>query len=328
MGYEWQPIFRMVPDDGPEQVIVLRSSLTDVGGPGRIRLAYRPVFTRAEDVNRRLAFQRFGFRAAVGIAAEVATMADQAALATILSRLHSDQWRIYLSLDGGVVEREVELASNSGPDAIAGKVSVGASFELGLEAIDLIDTIPAMMTDPGGGVELVQNGSFDHWTAATNAQAWAESATGGTINQDAAQQRTGLACMRMDRTGAGTILVDQDGLVLGLSAARLARLQVAVKGSASSAAILKVQLYNNTRALTLSSTGTWEQDVSGPYAIVAPLTTSYVLHELEFRVPTTFAKTDSYKVAVFRTDGTVGLSIYVDDLSIRYPVLGVGVATW
>jgi hypothetical protein len=54
----------------------------------------------------------------------------------------SPDWTVYLSMDGGVTERQVFLSRMDGPDALAGKTYIGGRFLLGLTTTEVFPEMP------------------------------------------------------------------------------------------------------------------------------------------------------------------------------------------
>lgn len=142
-GYDFWPMVRYSVDDNTPTTIDLRSDLTSVAGPIRIRgPQYVMQQIEREDVNRVDRRLRLGHRVSVGMDFEVHDdMLDHDYFADIL-----DAWnrgdKIELSLDGGATWRTVEITAYQGPTALSGKPRAGALFSLDFRCIELIDTVP------------------------------------------------------------------------------------------------------------------------------------------------------------------------------------------
>ena len=145
-GYEWKTQVRIVPQNGLEETIVFATAFSDAGGPVRVDLRYEEVIVEREDVNRVLRPLRLGFRVSPDFTFDIVTTVDQANLAKIANRLMSPDFNLFLSLDAGVVEREIEMTRAPSPDPLGGKTANGARFRLGTECIELIDEIPDIGT--------------------------------------------------------------------------------------------------------------------------------------------------------------------------------------
>lgn len=145
--YRWQPVFKFVPTDGIEEVLVVSECFSDTSG---FRLAdpdHMPEITQKVDVNRQGSQRAWGLRPRVKCTLEIVDTATQAYLALIINRLVANEvWTTYLSLDGGLTYRQVELKSYDGPKAIEGKTFAGAIYTLELQAVALLDQMPNLGT--------------------------------------------------------------------------------------------------------------------------------------------------------------------------------------
>src|SRR4029077_16298296 len=94
----------------------LADRLTDMGGHTRLTLRYPEDKIDRVDVNRSLRPVSFGVRPEVSIECQIFSMADQIFLAEIESALlQPTRYAVFLSLDGGVRERQVVLSAGSEP---------------------------------------------------------------------------------------------------------------------------------------------------------------------------------------------------------------------
>lgn len=145
--YGWKAVFKFVPTDGIEEVMDLSEVFTDTGRPSSIDASHVPDITARIDVNRRGNAKGWGFRPTAKLKFEIFSTELQAYLALIVNRLlANDIWTVYLSLDGGITYRQVELKSYDGPDPIQGKTFAGAKYSLEVQAVDLLDQTPALGT--------------------------------------------------------------------------------------------------------------------------------------------------------------------------------------
>lgn len=142
-GHELWPTVRLVPANGVEQRLDLRSVITDARGPTRTRLGYLPQIDRREDINRSLQHGQRGLRLDLRLQFDIITTADQEQLATMLNALLDPvNFAVYLSLNNGLTERRVVLRDWAGPDWLGGKTFAGARYELRLEAVELAGEAP------------------------------------------------------------------------------------------------------------------------------------------------------------------------------------------
>lgn len=325
-GYLWDPVVRITPKNGADIVYWFSDQLTDFGGHTRISVRYPEVKRDREDINRTLRPVMFGIRPEVDIECAIMTLADQAFLSNIESALLSPaDYDVYLSLDGGVTERAVVLNRMSQPAPIGGKTVVGAYFTLQVRCKDLISQKPAMMTDPGVGAELTENGNLDSWASSTNANAWTEVVSGAcTVTEETSDVHTaGGNAAILNRVDGGSLWMQEtlpQSLKLG------AWYHVSCYGKANSAAYsLRVGLRNNTKALDVTGDGkTWGGFTQ--YAINQTATTSYALAEAYVRASTSFGAADSYILFLYGVD--VGSIVKFDDVSVYGPILRPGYATW
>lgn len=146
MNYSWEPVFKFVPTDGPEEVASIRDLFTDLPGCKKVEAEHRAEQTARKDVNRLGANRKWGFRPMATLHFEIVDTNQQRYLALIASRLMSDVFTCYLSLDGGLTFRRVQLAANGykGPKALGGKTFIGADYELEVEGCDLLYEAPAL----------------------------------------------------------------------------------------------------------------------------------------------------------------------------------------
>jgi hypothetical protein len=147
MQFNWQPVMKFVPTDGVEEVMDLREVFTDTSGPGMIDANHLPEQTKRNDVNRRNTSVGWGFRPTCKFTIQLISTELHQYLALMVNRLmKSDVWACFLSLDGGLTFREVQLKSYSGPKPIGGKNFVGAEYVVDIEGVELLTQVPALQT--------------------------------------------------------------------------------------------------------------------------------------------------------------------------------------
>lgn len=144
--YKWKPVFKFVPTDGIEEVLdLIAVGLT----PTLIDASHEPDVNARIDVNRRGNAKGSGFRPRCKMKFEIVDTALVAYLLLAVNRLlATDIWTVYLSLDGGITYRQVEMAAKGfdGPKAIQGKTFAGATYTLDMQAVDLLDQVPNLGT--------------------------------------------------------------------------------------------------------------------------------------------------------------------------------------
>jgi hypothetical protein len=326
-GYVWDPVFRVVPANGIEEVYWLSDRLTDCGGSARIGIAWPEDQELRVDINRDLRAVVNGVRPEVTIDCTILSMDDQAFLAKIVSRLiRPRDFAVYLSLDGGCVERQVVLSKSMSIAPLAGKTVIGAAFSLPLRAKSLIDYYPEMMTDPGVGAELVQDGGVEQWESSSVAQAWAATA-GVTLEQETTVVAVGVSSAKFTRPDGGSPYVFQPKV--GSTAYRRGvwyRARAKVRGTAVMANAVRLRIFNQTKNVAVDSNGkTWS--VNGNLVVQASNASAFDQIDAYFRLP------DDYRygeliLSRFQGLWTGGESLYYDDISVYGPVLRPGVATW
>ena len=328
-GYRWDPVFRVVPRNGGETIYWLTDRLTDVGSHTKITLRYVESMNIREDINRSLRPVVNGLRPEVEIECLITTMEDQTFLKEIEDALLlPNHYNVFLSLDGGCVEREVVLANVSNAEPIRGKTVIGATFKLAVRCVDLIPRKPAMMVDPGVGREHVHNGRFDDWSSATQPVGWVVSLAGSnTWNRDTAVYRSSLASIRGDCVASASSFQLTAGTISNLNLGSRYSLSVSTRGTASDINGCRLILRNLKRGRDLNSDGVWAAGMGFNY-YADEVTTSWIDYVKFFKPDSSFHITDTYALYVFGNFMTNGTSIYYDDISLRGPVLRPGVATW
>lgn len=337
-GYRWDPVFRVVPRNGPERFYWLADLLTDARGPTSVGLRYVPDEDVRTDVNRALRAEVYGLRPEVEIGCQILSMADQSTLAEIESALMTPRaCDVFLSLDGGVVYRRVVRGTSADPAPLAGKTFIGAAFRLGVRAVDLIDERPSMSVDPGLGAELVQDGGFEQWPGGAS-QSWivASSPTPNLvhISQEATVVRSGASSAKVLRDDGTTFadLLQGAGAYLHPLQGRWYRLRVSARATVDLAAgasgPLRIQVNNAQRAEFILKDG--KSVASGTGEFITPIgiaAATWTDFEGYFRVPATWSPSHDV-LTRFLGYWTAGESLYYDDVSVYGPVLRPGYATW
>lgn len=324
-GYKRDIVMRIVPNNGAESIHWFNDRLTDLGGHVRVGA---PVYTRTmriiEDLNRVRRQRIYARHVSVQIEILIATMADQWFLQEIESALEDpDNYSVFLSLDGGVTEREVFSPDETGmaPSPIRGKTVVGATFVLSLASKEPIGPRGPMMTDPGTGAELLQNGAMEQWVAGSP-QGWTSSAAGGTITQESTIVHTaGGSALRLEINASGFVGCFQSGIVLK----RNAWYRASGWFNSSSTGRGRIEFNNLRTGLDVKADGrTWAAQTQ--YAIDVAVATSYVYAEMYLRAAVDARADDTYR---WYSLGYANPSVlYHDDLSLYGPVLRPGYSTW
>src|SRR5947207_2743925 len=124
MGYAYSPRFRLSYDSGPDVIYDL-TTMTDAKGPVSIKVQYEQEKTSRQTPNRRTIERHFGWRPVCAMIFDLATMTDEAWIADVASAANRDDADLYLSLDGGVTERQVTLESNYSRFPLGDKAPAG-----------------------------------------------------------------------------------------------------------------------------------------------------------------------------------------------------------
>lgn len=144
-GYSWRVVFRQTPQTGDEVVTDCQTAFTDVGGHTRMKLKYGLEQDRREDINHVARSLTYGYRLEASVQFMIFQMTEFSRLADVVSRLASEEWTTYFSLDGQATEQTVEITDYIGPEPLKGKTVIGASFEVAVRATDLVDAIPLIV---------------------------------------------------------------------------------------------------------------------------------------------------------------------------------------
>lgn len=324
-GYKRDIVMRIVPVNGAETVYWFTDRLTDLGMHIRCTPTYPRTMTVHEDLNRVLRTNVQRKSAQIQIEVFIATMTDQWFLQEIEEALDdSANYAVFLSLDGGVVERQVVWLNSEGvaPQPLRGKTVVGATFVLSLQTKAPVGPRGPMMTDPGVGAELVQDGGMEQWPT----QSW--EATGTlTLAQETTIISGGVSSAKVTR--ADTSFQDFRSLTAAefrLRSGVWYRYRAMVRGSVAMANAFQLRLSNSTQAKEVAPDGkTW--GASGTVFLTASVTTDFALMEGYFRRYPQDPGTDKYRPRHVGT-WTAAESLYYDDVSVYGPVLRPGVATW
>jgi len=340
-GYRWDPVVRVVPFNGSETIYWLSDRLTDMGSHTKLRLTYLTDMTTHEDINRNLYPVINAIRPQVEIECLIVSMADQLFLSEIEYALtHPKECDVFLSLDGGCVERKVILGTLSQAEPINGKTCVGATFRLTMKCFAPIDSKPAMMTDPGVGSEKLQGGSFDDWSSSSVAQGW-EANGNLTLAQEGTIKKSGDWSAKATVSGVGYASLTNLA-AFSLNPGAWHRLRVSCRGGQTSNNGLSAQIWNTSFPGSTSSVPRallMARPIVGAFGLVwanagavyenisAAAFTSFDCYFRGPKVGPAFKASDIYQ---FRLHGivSVGEIAYYDDVSIYGPVLLPGYSTW
>jgi hypothetical protein len=328
-GYKRDIVMRVVPLNGAETIHWFADRLTDLGVHQRCNVTYPRSMQMREDINRVLRPVVYAKRAIVQIEVLMVSMEDQWFLEEIAEALDdTDNYSVFLSLDGGVVEREVVWGGESGisPMPISGKTVVGATYMLSLQTKEPIGPRGPMMTDPAIGMEFLPDGGMESWTSGTTMQAWTASGA-CTLAQETTVIAAGANSAKFTRTDGGSAAVFNPTVSLtGFRQGSWYRFRSQVRGTAAMASAVRCRVFNTTKSVGVESDGkTWS--LSGDLISKASITGAFDSLDAYFRFPTTFTLTDSISPR-FQGYWTGGESLYYDELSVYGPVLRPGYSTW
>lgn len=338
-GYRWDPVFRIVPRNGGETVYWLSDQLTDVGGHTKITLRYVEQMDVREDINRSLRPTVYGLRPEVEIECLITTMDDHIFLSEIESALLLPQhYNVFLSLDGGAVEREVVLGSVANPDPIRGKTIMGATFRLAVRCVDLIPRRPNMMADPGYGTEFLDNANVDSWASASVVNGYSGTTAGATDTLTVAQDNTWLhtspgSSVSLTRSGGTDYLEFRSNSTRANynSLKRNAWYRASAWARCNSVQFaFNIDITNPSVGESVLTDGrTWQNSgfLSTSEMLVPPraATTGFQSYVGFFRLSDTFKMGHYIR---FRTNCYYTGTIRIDDLSLYGPALRTGIATW
>jgi hypothetical protein len=326
-GYKRDIVMRVVPVNGAETVYWFEDRLTDVAGHTRCTVTYPRTMQMREDINRAMRPVVYAKRAQIQIETIIWTMADHWFLQEIAEALDDPAYySVFLSLDGGVVEREVVWLDANGipPMPIRGKTVVGATFTLSLQTKYPVDRRGPMMTDPTTGMEFLPDGGMEAWTSGTTLQAWTFSMT---LAQEATIIAGGTYSAKCTRTDSGTSANFQPSA--GLTTFRKGvwyRFRAKVRGTAVMASAVRARILNSTQNLAVGTDGkTWS--ASGNLILKDSITGAFDSLETHFRFPPELVYGDSV-LPRFQGLWTGGESLYYDEMSVYGPALRPGYATW
>lgn len=146
MGYAWDVQVRITPANGAPVVLVLRTAMPWAGGAVDVDVSAPELVSETrETINRVRRDLVLGYRQKIKLTCVVGgDMADHAILARILTALLDPTKTVALSLDGGIVWRDVILdGAPKGPTPLGGRSRAGASFVL-----PLVTTLLSSEVDP------------------------------------------------------------------------------------------------------------------------------------------------------------------------------------
>jgi hypothetical protein len=328
-GYKRDIVMRVVPVNGAETIHWFADRLTDLGVHVRCGVTYPRSMRMREDINRVLRPVVYAKRAMVEIEVLIVSMADHWFMEEIAEALDDPaNYSVFLSIDGGVVEREVVWGGESGiaPQPIRGKTVVGATFMLSLQTKAPIGPRGPMMTDPGFGTEMLQDGGMEEWTSPTALKAWTWTAP-ATLDQEStivAQGSFSAKCTR-DDGGSSRVFQTTTG-VLTFRQGCWYRFLGSVRGTAVMANAVRFRVFNSITNEAVGSDGkTWS--ASGDLILRSSITGSFDPLEAYFRFPSNLAAGHLVQPR-FQGFWTASEALYYDGLSIYGPVLRPGYSTW
>ena len=337
-GYKRDIVIRVVPMNGAESFHWFADRLTDIGGHVRCTPSYTRQMRMREDLNRIKRPVVFARRVAVSIEVFIATMADQWFLQEIEEALDDTQkYSVFLSLDGGVVEREIVWGDDQGmsPMPLRGKTIAGATFTLNVQTKEPILPRGPMMTDPGFGMEYVENPGLEEWVGGQPTGWGGDASNGGetlTITQETTIISEGASSAKLVRSAGAQYLEFKNRPSVGITTLLRGRWYLArmlARGGSTIANAANIDLiWQKTGVVggvNASPDGkTWVagQNLVAPTGVVSTGWTTLSAH---FRMPSDFIPGEH---VYFRTNCYYTGTIYIDDCSIYGPALRPGVSTW
>lgn len=325
-GYKYDVVFRVSAKNGGDAFYWLSDRLTDVGGPLKVAVSYPESKVVREDINRTLRPVVYGVRPEVEITCLILTMSDQLFLSEIEDALlRPSDFSVFISLDGGCVEREVVIDKVSTAEPLQGKTVLGATFKLSLTCVDLIPSRPALMTDPNVGAEVLANGDMETWQSSTAIQPWTQLLGGGnTITQDGSIFANGAYSARLNCATTGANLYLQQDVLLRRGVWYL--LSVSGVGSQTKSNGMRVVLRHLPTGKNYLPNGTWSLSAvdlfADPVYDVWSRFTKYV------KLDPSFLPNDTFRLYLIGSNMPSGQYLNLDDASIDGPVLRPGYATW
>jgi hypothetical protein len=324
---------RIVPVNGAETIYWFADRLTDIGSHTRCAVSYPRAMTMREDINRVMRPVVHAKRVNVSIEVAILSMADHAMLQEIEEALDdTGNYAVFLSLDGGAVEREVVWMGDGGlsPQPLREKTILGARFELALQSKHPIGKRGPMMTDPGVGEEILQNVGFEDWPGASP-PGWGDSGD-YILTKETTIKHGGANSGKIERSDAvsfGALASDNIGDRLRSGVYHRLSFWVISGGATipvSGTGPIAVYIYNSTLGQTIMPDG-HSIAVTDVVMPIAPVTGSWVQHTAYFRVPQTWLRAH-YVDFRFQGYWAGATPIYHDDVSIVRQVLRPGYATW
>lgn len=332
-GYTRDVVIRISPKNGSDIIRWFEDELTDVGRHTLVELTYPEESERFKDINRSVRSRVFGFRPTVTITVEIMSMADQAFLADVESALADEtSFDVFLSLDGGVVERQVRLRRGGVEKPFRGKVFAGSTFTLDLEAVDLIPTKPSILSPPPIGREFLSDPSIELWSGGQPV-CWSGTASNGgetiTVFQETVLLYDGSNAARLTRSGGSQYLQFAAIPMSGFRRNAWYQATMRFRSAVALSANINVTSYdaNNAHAdYSVRADGkTWNQNSGDLVPATTPSSSSFTPLTAYLRMPSWL---DSRTIVYLRTNCYYTGIVRVDGCSFYGPVLRPGIGTW
>jgi hypothetical protein len=142
---EFHHYVRIRPANGDARVLDLWAEFPEMEGPTRTVPNYRQLAETRDDVNRARRQTRFGVRASVDLTLMIFDRDAHESLSTIVTALLDDETAVDLSLDAGQTWREVVMVDGApSPQFHQGKLFLGASYQLKLECVEPLESLPTL----------------------------------------------------------------------------------------------------------------------------------------------------------------------------------------
>lgn len=168
------------------------------------------------------------------------------------------------------------------------------------------------------------NGDFESWASATNADNWIEVISGGSVNRDDTDQRSGTYCCRIDKTSGAVVSVHQDikntawhpVATQGMSPSKWYHVYGWSKASKGGTFQLRIRNVTPAPDVDLQADGTWTDSI---HYFTLSTTTTWRRFSFWFQVDPTFGTTDTIRLMIRSDPADSTGSFYADDWNVEGP---------